>query len=212
MSREVRSLFAVPFVVCPDFLTEENFKTLKNYYTDPSQKNIWQDDDEPSLIHNIQTKSKKTLDTFPEIKDIFEQDFSFFIKGLYKLGKETDFKIGASWAHKAIKGSVGSFHTHANYFWSGVYYLQDSDTNIRFFKNSVYYDYCFEIREESNPFNRGSVDFTPKENCFILFPAYVPHQVMEHRDEHNRYSIAMNFTPVGTWGVHDSTISMNLND
>ena len=211
MSRDVLAVFATPLVICRDFLSKENYLKLKEYYINPDNKEIWQDFDDPSQIHNIQTKSKKTLDNFPAIKDIFEQDFNYFIKNLIKPGKETNFKIGASWAHKAVKGSVGSFHIHANYFWSGVYYLQDSTTDIRFFKSIGHYDYCFEMNE-INPFNRGSYNITPTKNCLILFPAYMPHQVQEHREEKNRYSIAINYTPLGTWGVHDSTISMSLND
>lgn len=206
MTKEVFPLFSSPLVVCRNFLDVSNLDMLKNYYC--SNTNIWQDFYNKNLTHNVQTISKKTLDTFPDIKQLFEEDFNELAATFLQITDETVFKIGSSWGHKAKPFSIGRCHTHSNYFWSAVFYLQDSNTAITFFKNISGYDFSFKVKKETL-YNSSGFKFTPTENTLIYFPSYLSHSVDEHSEQQNRYSIAMNFTPTGVWGYSDSEIALN---
>ena len=45
----------------------------------------------------------------------------------------------------------------------------------------------------------------PEEKKIILFPSYLEHSIVEHKEETTRYSLAFNIFPVGKYGVGDST-------
>ena len=208
MTKELIPLFSTPLIVCRNFLPVDDLDVLKNYYV--NTKEIWQDYDQ-EMEANIQTKSKNTLKNFPKVKSFIENDFNVFIKELLDLEEDNKFVMGTNWGTKSRNGDVGSDHIHANYFWSAVFYFEDSKTQIQFSKYSQGYEYGFN-KKSTNLFNSFGFGVTPSANTMIYFPSHLQHKIDVHREEKPRYSIAMNFSPTGAWGQGDSMISTDINE
>lgn len=205
MERSVFPLFSAPLTISFDFLPEKYVRELEQYYK--NSPDIWQDTG--FKYQSMQTIDKRTLDQFPEIKWHIEKDFNMFIKDFLALDEENTFKMGSSWGTKTLPETVAHWHMHTNYYYSAVYYFEDSTTNLEFQKSIMGYQYGF-VKKEDNIFNSDLFTFTPRKNSIVYFPSYLEHRIAYHQEDVDRYSIAMNFTPVGTWGKFDSRITMNM--
>ena len=62
----------------------------------------------------------RVLESYPQIKKSLLDYFISFSSDV--LGLKCDFTISTSWMTKCQKGESCQFHSHANCFWSGVYY------------------------------------------------------------------------------------------
>lgn len=206
-SREVFPLFATPLTVTNNYLPDKYLEPLIKYYKEGTD--IWRDTGHP--YQSMQTKSKKTLDNFPDVKWYMEKDFNMFIKDLLWLKPENKFAMGTSWGTKTTPETVSHFHTHTNYFYSGVYYFEETDTPIEFQRPLQGWQFGFE-KEDFNLWNNDVFQIKPKANTMVYFPSCVEHRITYHQGKEDRYSIAMNFMPVGVWGNLDSRVSMEMTD
>ena len=50
----------------------------------------------------------------------------------------------------------------------------------------------------------------PKKGDIVLFPSFVHHLIMPHKDPIDRYSLAFNVHPTGHYGARDSTINVSI--
>ena len=98
-------------------------------------------------------------------------------------------------------------HNHANSMFSAVYYFGNNvNSEIRFERKSMS---MWEIEPtEHNEFNCGTDTMIIENGTIIIFPSYLPHQVVEHKDNVTRKSLAVNFIPVGEIGTGNG--SMNI--
>lgn len=124
--------------------------------------------------------------------------------------ENTDFKITTSWFTKTEYGEKSDYHNHANCMYSAVFYINQSDDtesgNITFTKHE---DGRFNIRPvEFNLFNSPIWTFNPNKHDLIIFPSETYHRVKHHMLKETRYSLAMNFMPVGTIGSYDSFLDI----
>ena len=49
---------------------------------------------------------------------------------------------------------------------------------------------------------------TIENGTIIIFPSYLPHQVVEHKDSGVRKSLAVNFIPIGEIGTGNGSMSI----
>ena len=152
-----------------------------------------------SIDHHI-------LDRIPDMKEFFE----LFVQDLSKqvLQQNTEgFNIGTSWCTKTTVGQTTSIHKHTNYYMSGILYLQEDN---RLVVENPWTDLkAFHIEPFTiNQLTCNSAMIRTNKNSMLLLPAWLKHSVPLYDREEPRYSIVMNFYPVGEYGTQTSSITV----
>ena len=84
--------------------------------------------------------------------------------------------------------------------WSGCFYLQvDENTGDIVFQDFNDKRYMLNVTE-NNILNSWMWTIKPVKGMFLIWPAEVYHKIMTNNSKMNRYSLAMNFMPVGHMG------------
>ena len=154
------------------------------------------------------SQNVRVLESYPEIKKILLDHFISFSKGV--LGVNCNFTISTSWMTKCEKGESSQLHSHANSFWSGVYYYgekYDGSSSLAFENPLSNYikDYGFRVHPEVlTQYNKMEEMITPHKNGLVLFPSYLKHKILKHDSDIPRYSLAFNIVPVGHYGTGDA--------
>tara|TARA_E500000305_G_scaffold64056_1_gene51025 strand:- start:42 stop:665 length:624 start_codon:yes stop_codon:yes gene_type:complete len=150
----------------------------------------------------------RVLESYPQIKKSLLDYFISFSSDV--LGLKCDFAISTSWMTKCQKGESCQFHSHANCFWSGVYYYgekYDESSSLAFKHplNNYIENYGFTVYPEvATSYNKMEEIITPHKNGLVLFPSYLKHKILKHDSDIPRYSLAFNIVPVGNYGTGDS--------
>ena len=94
------------------------------------------------------------------------------------------------WTNVNEVGSKNVIHSHKGDAWAGIYYVQAEDTGNLLFHNpaNLLNDCKF-----NSPFVRG-LGIQPKDGMLILWPGWVPHEVVENESNRQRINIA--------WGIN----------
>ena len=94
------------------------------------------------------------------------------------------------WTNVNEVGSKNVIHSHKADAWAGIYYVQAEDTGNLLFHNpaNLLNDCKF-----NSPFVRG-LGIQPKDGMLILWPGWVPHEVVENESNRQRINIA--------WGIN----------
>ena len=149
---------------------------------------------------------KDVLRGIPDMKEHFEilvQDISRQL-----LCQNSDgFSVKSSWVTKTSKGQGSPLHLHKNYYMAGILYLQDD--NILILENPFWdkSNFVFPIYKQT-PYTCTSASIQPPKNSFLLFPAYMKHEIPVWDKDEDRYSIAMNIHPIGDYGLETSWINV----
>ena len=151
------------------------------------------------------SENYNVLDEVPNIKNIILKSMNDFASNFLKYKNE--FKITTSWFTKTEKNQFSIMHNHANSMFSAVYYFDNNlNSEIRFEKKSLS---MFELTpHEYNDYNSGTTIMSIENGTLIIFPSYLPHQVMQHKDDSIRKSLAINFLPVGVIGGGNGSASI----
>ena len=98
------------------------------------------------------------------------------------------------WANVNRSGHGNEFHSHPGGYWSGVYYVDNGESNPAAEGTGIHlYD--------ANPARTNiffpdlaspNFQFPPVPGLMILFPSYMPHAVPPHQGDRPRISIAFN--------------------
>jgi len=195
--------FRLPIFLHLDAITDEQCDYLIKFCRELEYK--------PSVPNNdfslSSSVNQNVMSLLPELKQYFElvmQNVSSFIMKQVSEG----FEIRNSWATKTTKNQSSTMHTHKNYYMAGVLYLQD-DSQL-FLENPFtwFSNYVFEVTENT-PYTCMNSIVRPPKNSFLIMPSYIKHQVLPwEKDDVTRYSIAMNFHPVGTYGLETSKMTV----
>jgi uncharacterized protein (TIGR02466 family) len=105
-----------------------------------------------------------------------------------------DFLITGCWANFNPTGGLNSAHTHPNNYLSGVYYLRTpagADT-IEFTDPRPAAVARMPRAKTLNRFNGNRMTVQTKPGRFVLFPAWLSHNVPVNRTSQERVSIAFN--------------------
>ena len=155
------------------------------------------------------SKSVKILDDKKLKKE--KETFLKAIKEYLKLlGYTHDFKILNSWSTKVKQNYQSQPHVHTNTWISGVYYTQDN-SSIRFIKNwanSSFFN--LEFNNSINIYSATRWDLKVKKNTLLIFPSELQHKIQKNTLKYDRYSIAFNVLPIGSFNKgQDNEITYN---
>lgn len=100
----------------------------------------------------------------------------------------------SAWANVNRRGDFNTMHTHPGATWSGVYYVDDGESDPAAEGTAIQLtDPCAARGNAFFPgLSNASIRFRPVPGLMILFPSYVPHAVPPHRGDRPRISIAFN--------------------
>ena len=199
---EVLPLFSSPLVFT---IIEDDTDELNNY------KNFVR-----SNIDNISNTAsnqnfddiKRVLEYYPRINNILLERFKEYANQALKY--DNDYKITTSWITNTDNGGSAQRHFHKNSLYSGVYYFQDDYpegcAQLEFTSPVIPLSDFMVCPEESDCgiINSHSWTVTPKPKLLVLFPSYVSHQVLVHKNDKSRRSLAFNIVPLGNYGKGDS--------
>lgn len=160
------------------------------------------------------TSDFNILDKFPEQKDLIKKYFTRFKNNVLQL-ESTDFDISTSWATRCGKDEFSEYHNHKNCYYSAVLYLNDVDKE---YGGSLTFNdiglrpgqFLLNKASNINPLNTDSFNVQPTKNLIIFFPSYLMHRIETYTGKDYRYSIAINFIPIGKFGNSDSTVNIKL--
>ena len=120
------------------------------------------------------------------------------------------FKLTTSWVAKVQPGAKSHEHNHRNSMISGVAYIQSPPNagNITFYqKNLDLFDIPFNTM---NIFNSPAYSFEPKANTVLFFPSDLYHEVEKNTSKEDRYSVGMNWLPIGEVGTPGTDSGITL--
>lgn len=151
------------------------------------------------------SKNFELLKEMPEIESAILTSLKKYTSNVLKY--KNNFKVTTSWFTKTEKNQFSIMHNHANSMFSAVYYFGNNvNSEIKFEKKSMS---MWEIKPiEHNEFNCGTDSMIIENGTIIIFPSYLPHQVVEHKDNGVRKSLAVNFIPVGEIGSGNGSMSI----
>ncbi len=149
------------------------------------------------------------LDDFPDIKKYILSIFNDYIKNIYKY--ENDFVMSTSWSTRVKPNTTTTSHNHKNSMFTGVLYLKSKNISpILFEPNPILSSFLIEP-SEFNDVNYESWIVKPSSWEIIFFPSHIKHNICRNESDEDRFSIAMNFLPIGIYGKGDSTVNISFN-
>ena len=149
------------------------------------------------------------LDDFPDIKKYILSIFNDYIKNIYKY--ENDFVMSTSWSTRVKPNTTTTSHNHKNSMFTGVLYLKSKNISpILFEQNPILSSFLIEP-SEFNDVNYESWIVKPSSWEIIFFPSHIKHNICRNESDEDRFSIAMNFLPIGIYGKDDSTVNISFN-
>jgi uncharacterized protein (TIGR02466 family) len=157
------------------------------------------------------TQDNQVLKRFPKEQAIILDYFNRFKSDVLKLSNS--FAISSSWATRIDSNGYSQYHDHRNSAYSAVLYLDDVSQGGEIQFQSPNPSTVFLLNpEEWNTFNYEVYHITPAKNLLLFFPSYLQHRINRYLGKDPRYSIAMNFVPVGQFGRGDSTVNYQLSE
>ena len=193
-------LFSLPLMTIS--LEIDNDKLLQHIQHTSYRHNI--NSDECYLSQSVKLLENKKL---KKEKEIFLKAIKEY---LIALGYTQEFKILNSWSTKVKQNYQSQPHVHTNTWISGVYYTQDN-SSIRFIKNwanSSFFN--LEFSNSTNIYSATKWDLKVKKNTLLIFPSELQHKIEKNTFTHDRYSIAFNVLPVGSFNKgQDNEITYN---
>lgn len=187
-----------------DIDTKDFLNQLKNIkFKDASDENM--EDQSNTEITN--TLYLLNSDNFLSLRSEIMQKF-YFYKNNYLMLSNTDFQMTTSWGVRSKKGTYSQMHSHSNSFISGVLYLNGDENTGDIEFDSPIYEQISVVPTEFNMFNSKVWNIKPQKNLLVFFPSYLRHRIKRNNSNEDRYSIAFNLIPYGTYGKSDSEISL----
>lgn len=156
------------------------------------------------------SEKMRLLNEYMSIKKIILDAFYKFKNDVLKLEK-TDFSITTSWMTMTPPEGFCQFHHHRNSVYSGVLYQKsshDTESGNLIIKAPVTNTMLVNKPSEFNIYNSDTVTIEPEENLLVFFPSHLQHKISKNTGKENRYSIAMNFFPVGELIHGDSSLAL----
>lgn len=184
----IYSLFATPLMGMP--LNLDNKKIMKNLKKFKFRHT-------GKVSNSYRSIDNKVLDfsIFKIEKIAFEQAIKLFLQ---KISYEQSFKILNSWITKTPKKADCLVHVHPNSWISAVYY-PESDFSIMFEKYDENFMFNLEYKKDSNIFTTKTFEVKPKAGTILIFPSTLMHKIVKNNTKRDRYSIAFNVVPIGTF-------------
>jgi uncharacterized protein (TIGR02466 family) len=152
--------------------------------------------------------SMRNLHDKPEMAELFLwiQQCLNEIKSQQKYDCD-QFQITSSWFNRALPqaGMSQNYHRHSMSFFSGIYYLTEGAATI--FEDPIIHRTQAQLevlRHEHSPFEYVA----PEPGKLVIFPSWVYHTSLPHRDNYDRYIISFNTMPTGSVNYNLATDSV----
>jgi len=155
-----------------------------------------------SQMKNLRSKLKSVTD--------------YWIHDVLGVQDDIDYAIENSWVNRHRKGEMNTIHWHSNAVMSCVYYPQTPPNSgaIIWKRSHMYYNLFHDtLRPEfkethSNQFNTDVHIVEPKSGDLVMFPSQLEHVVTPSETDEERYSLAFNLFPRGTFGAGTSSVTV----
>jgi len=123
---------------------------------------------------------------------------------------KNDLVLTRSWFTRTETDKTSDYHSHNNSFISAVLYLKPPKDGAKI----GFVDYSIKrfVPDviELNMWNSSAYSFQPTDGMLIIFPSDVFHKVLPHTSKQTRYSLAINYMPVGKIGREFSDSFVNI--
>ena len=156
------------------------------------------------LEKQIHDKTGKVQLSFnePELQELYTNIQSGFNKvhNTMRLRPDWEQEIHVGWANKEYTNRTSVTHIHALSTLICVYYpfvngevgslrLQNPCAELAYvIPSHPSYSACGEL----NQYNTTEWEIRPRTGLFVIFPSWIPHNVISSEKENTRYSIAIN--------------------
>ena len=141
-----------------------------------------------SNVFGIQTKDVMCEEIFTFIKVLMDQCLTNLFKG-----HSTKFHITNFWINRNNKGSFNRTHIHPGGHLSAVYYVKAPKNCVDIiFSNPNIASVMQGFDKLGDPEFQSEVSVKPEAGTFILFPAYMPHEVQPNQSDEERISASFN--------------------
>lgn len=202
MEIDVLPLFSAPVATGKIEVNHEHIldrlRTLKYNKTE--------NNDNLEVIGSEISDSLNILDKLSSLEYHIKDFVNFYFNNILHY-EPINYEIVSSWATKTPMGTCGTRHTHPNSWISGVYYPDTLDSSIEFSKQVP--SNFYQPVKNNNILNSEKWYLPVVKGSVVLFPSNLSHRVTKNNSDRNRYSIAFNIFPTGTFGKHDSTLHIN---
>jgi uncharacterized protein (TIGR02466 family) len=210
MTYQIHNIFPTPLLSHKNFLPKEYLDQVIDCAMKQEYKSGHID---PNKVKSSVTKN--FLKNLPWFKEEILETFKEYAYNILKIDMNVGFQIGSSWTTLTNPNKDSKSHTHANYYYSGCFYLSENPTPIEFHLGSSLYNYhekFYFSYSEKNVYNTNIIAYEPEQNEIIFFPSYLKHAISLNTSDQDRYSLAFNIHPVGIYGNLDSTIHIEIID
>ena len=154
-----------------------------------------------SVNNQALISADKTILNKKELSKIKKQllkEIHFYAHDIMKY--KNNFEVTTSWFTKTSNNQISDYHKHNNSMLSAVLYLK-TDAKSGQISFIDYYSNLFQLEvHEYNVWNATSYRFKPQDGLLLIFKSDTFHKILKHESKNDRYSLAMNFVPVGPVG------------
>jgi len=169
-------------------------KSIIDYCYDLKEK------DKGRVISNIHGWQSNGIDWDKEspLNELFSESEKIFnnVHKHYKFKNTFKQEIINGWININQKDNYNVLHSHPRSFFSGVYYPKapTNSGNIVFKSPIVAHEWAIDdsLVESYNGYNSFNYRIEPRDNIFIVFPAWLEHHVLPNESDEDRISIAIN--------------------
>lgn len=169
----------------------------------------WEEPGYSGPVTHKESANRRLLDLpqLKKIRDQIQEHIDYFVYEILGASREQRWEITTSWINQAIPGQYHSQHIHSNSMISGVYYIKTTPDSgsLVFHKNSLMQNLwgstlCIDFPKITE-YNVQAIGFNPEPGELIMFPSILDHSVMTNDSSEDRYSLAFNVFPRGSFGV-----------
>lgn len=138
-----------------------------------------------------------------ELKEVLYKNINCFFYNTMDFKEKYKFKVCDSWVVKLVKDVTTPRHIHSFSYFSGVVYLQVTDTDsITFFKPKTLDHSSINLDIQTNQnswncFNSHTWSYPVRKGDVLMFPSQLEHMAKTNQSENIRYSLAFNIVPTG---------------
>lgn len=114
-----------------------------------------------------------------------------------RINKDLKFALDNIWVNVNEKGHYNQKHIHGQTVFSGTFYIQVDDLtgDIRFHNDYTPMQH-YPIKFDHTHVFQTIVEYKPKNGMLLIFPAWIPHEVLPSQSNQPRISISFNIKQV----------------
>ncbi|MCP1339974.1 2OG-Fe(II) oxygenase family protein [Idiomarina sp. M1R2S28] len=196
---------AVLQVPSSENLNETLKRSLNELKSEGYSRDKFPTDDGDVFVSQFDLFKQSRKDGISELSAIFKQvaqEVTAYFCGLSKSESLSLNYSFESWFHFSYYGSSKSVHSHGEYSWAMVYYVDTGDIidnkknsgKIRLYNPnkpaSVIPDFVNEHLQGA--YSSSNITLSPRNGTLIVFPGYLEHEVLTYWGESPRVMVAAN--------------------